>query len=89
MSSIARRLASGAAVLTSRLPGHLKGRCPQEVIDGLEGLLAEFPARASYISNMLMYAEIGKDRASLNMGYVDSVRQECEEMDRAFGRAAA
>jgi len=68
-----------------QLRNPLKRDCPREVIDGLVLLTQEFPARASYVSDMLMYATIGRDRATLTMSYVEDTRRECETMERVFG----
>lgn len=57
--------------------------CPPEVILGLGELMMEYShLGCSFMSDMMMYAEIGKDRAKLTMDYVEETRKQCENMER-------
>jgi len=50
-----------------------------EVVAALEALKVEFPKSRRYISDMVLYAEIGRDRKRLTMEYVEDARRLCEE----------
>lgn len=56
------------------------------VIPGLNELRREFPAQMSYIDDMILYAEVGRDRRKLGLDWVDRVRVSCEKFEDLLRR---
>ena len=61
--------------------------CPPEVIAGLQALSprARQLHMASYLSDQIMYAEIGRDRHELTMDWVTRTSARIETMAEFFG----
>lgn len=62
-----------------------KAKRREKIVSDLLDLQREFPDQQRLISDMIMYAEIGKDRNKLEYpGYVEKVRGMCEEHEKTF-----
>jgi hypothetical protein len=80
-------LAILAAAAFAPAPPPLKPRAkeaPAEVVRGIYDLLADpelAPAR-QYLRDMLLYVNVGRDRAKLTMDYVEQVERDAREIVR-------